>query len=266
MCGYGCVGHGDDPEKSDVVALIRSQQYHKVADQRHVVPFCRECGKEVEVSWLHCPQCGSKQPKERQPSTVIQDSVVTNETNITIYNDPEVITRGVLAAILEYKGGNNQAAYQIPPPSKEVAKSMIPRMSMGIRFALIVRCNPNMWDWSAEIPELGTAIIPWRTRLKPGSVGGGVPAVVLATKGGGVIAAGRSVGSIRVTAGSKVNNWKEGHKEKGGSHPRLPLELERIQIPYTSIKSSSVAHLINRQSTMSWITKEEYFELMSLMD
>jgi hypothetical protein len=227
---------------------------------------------EVEVTWLHCPQCGSKQlierqsPGERPSSGLIQDSVVTNETNITIYNDPEVITRGVLAAILEHNGGYNLPLDQIPPPSKEVAKSMIPRMAMGDRFALIVRCNPNMWNWSAEIPKLGTAVIPWRTRLKPGSVGGGVPAVVLATKGGGVIAAGRSVGTIRVTAGSKVNNWREGHKEKGGSHPRLPLELERIRISYASIKSSSVAHLINRQSTMSWITKEEYFELMSLKD
>ena len=88
--------------------------------------------------------------------------------------------------------------------------------------------------------------------------------MVLATKGGGVIAAGRSVGPIRVTAGSKDNNWRQGHKENGGSHPRLPLELERIHIPFASIKSSKVSHLINRQSTMSWITKEEYLELMSL--
>jgi len=40
--------------------------------------------------------------------------------------------------------------------------------------------------------------------------------------------------------------------------------LERIHIPYEAIKSSSVSHLINRQSTMSWITKDEYLELMSL--
>ena len=121
-----------------------------------------------------------------------------------------------------------------------------------------------MWNWSAEIPVLGTAVIPWRTGLKAGSVGAGVPAVVLATKGGGVIAAGQSAGSIRMTEGAKVNNWREGHKEKGKAHPRLPLELERVHIPYATIKSSEVAHLINRQSTMSWITKEEYLALMSL--
>jgi hypothetical protein len=249
---------------SYVLQSNNSQQYDKVAYPRNAMPFCRECGKEVDDSWLHCPHCGSQQPIERQPSVLIQDSVVTNETNITIYNDPEIITRGVIAAIVEYNGDKNQSQVKLPQPSKEVAKSMIPRMSMGDRFALVVRCNPNMWNWSAEIPELGTAVIPWRTRLKAGSVGGGVPAVVLATKGGGVIAAGRSVGSIRITAGSKDNNWREGHKEKARSHPRLPLELERIHIPYATIKSSTVSHLINRQSTMSWITKEEYLELMSL--
>ena len=228
------------------------------------MPFCRECGKEVEASWMHCAHCGSQQPVQQSSTNVIQDSVVTNETNITIYNDPEVITRGIIAAITEYSGKKFQSEAKLPQRSKEVAKSMAPRMSMDGRFALIVRCNPAMWNWSAEIPELGTAVIPWRTRLKAGSVGSGVPAVVLATKRGGVIAAGQSVGGIRMTAGSKVNNWREGYKEKGSAHPRLPLELERIHIPYANIKSSSVAHLINRQNTMSWITKEEYLELMSL--
>ena len=131
---------------------------------------------------MHCAHCGSQQPVQQTPTNVIQDSVVTNETNITIYNDPEVITRGIIAAITEYSGKKFQSEAKLPQRSKEVAKSMAPRMSMDGRFALIVRCNPTMWNWSAEIPELGTAVIPWRTRLKAGSVGSGVPAVVLATK------------------------------------------------------------------------------------
>ena len=239
-------------------------QYDIAAPIRIVMPFCRECGKEVDATWHHCPHCGSAQPVEKAASVIIQDSVVTNETNITIYNDPEVITRGVLAAISEHIGVKSKSQTKLPKPSKEIAKSMAPRMTIGDRFALIVRCNPKMWNWSAEIPVLGTAVIPWRTGLKAGSVGAGVPAVVLATKGGGVIAAGQSAGSIRMTEGAKVNNWREGHKEKGKAHPRLPLELERVHIPYATIKSSEVAHLINRQSTMSWITKEEYLALMSL--
>ena len=130
------------------------------------MPFCRECGKEVEASWMHCAHCGSQQPVQQSSTNVIQDSVVTNETNITIYNDPEVITRGIIAAITEYSGKKFQSEAKLPQRSKEVAKSMAPRMSMDGRFALIVRCNPAMWNWSAEIPELGTAVIPWRTRLK----------------------------------------------------------------------------------------------------
>ena len=89
------------------------------------MPFCRECGKGVDGSWLHCPHCGSQQPIERQPSVLIQDSVVTNETNITIYNDPEIITRGVIAAIVEYNGDKNKSQVKLPQPSKEVQKSMI---------------------------------------------------------------------------------------------------------------------------------------------
>jgi len=229
------------------------------------MPFCRECGKEVSEEWSHCPNCGSKQPVKDLFSINVQDSVITNETNITIHNYPEVITRGVIAAISEHIGSKNDIEKSLPKPSKEIAKSMRHRMSIGERFALIVRCNPKMWNWGAEIPVLGTAVILWRTGLKVGTVGGGVPAVVLATKGGGVIAAGQSAGPIRITSGSKENNWREGYKEKGTeSLPRLPLELERVRITYETIKSSDVAHLINRQSTMSWITKEEYLSLMSL--
>ena len=229
------------------------------------MPFCRECGKEVSVDWRHCPNCGTSQFVKNLVTVNVQDSVITNEKNITIYNDPEVITRGVIAAISEHIGLKNKMVKPLPEPSKEIAKSMRYRMSISDRFAIIVRCNPQMWDWSAEIPVLGTAVILWRTGLKAGTVGANVPVVVLATKGGGVIAAGQSAGEIRITRGSKENNWRDGHKEKGTeSLPRLPLELERVRIPYEIIKSSDVSHLINRQSTMSWITKEEYLGLMSL--
>ena len=73
-------------------------------------------------------------PIERQPSVLIQDSVVTNETNITIYNDPEIIMLvELLRLLLNTMVIKNQSQVNFLT-KKEVAKSMIPRMSMGDRF------------------------------------------------------------------------------------------------------------------------------------
>ena len=47
---------------------------------RITVPFCRECGGEVETTWKFCPHCNSSQ---QTASVSVQDGVISGDVTIT---------------------------------------------------------------------------------------------------------------------------------------------------------------------------------------
>lgn len=53
------------------------------------MPFCRECGKQIEDDWVSCPFCS--QPIEPPASAMsgVQDSVVMGDINISAYSDAD---------------------------------------------------------------------------------------------------------------------------------------------------------------------------------
>ena len=60
------------------------------------MPFCRECGKEVQEDWKTCPHCSISLTESSQ-SISIQDSAVGGDI-ITTVNDSEAIKQGYLDA------------------------------------------------------------------------------------------------------------------------------------------------------------------------
>ena len=130
------------------------------------------------------------------------------------------------------------------------------------RFGLLVRCDPNQWDWRSEVPQDGSeASVMWTCRLKPGSVPEQTPVWVLGTGGSGFFCTGYTVGDVRETDGGRDNHWKEGHKHRGGTAMRIELMLRMTLVPENILRQTPFEHLIKRQSTFTWLTEEEAFFL-----
>ena len=76
------------------------------------MPFCRECGKEVDDDWLTCPYCSvSLTTSSRNIS--IQDSAIVGD--ISINNQKEIIdatSKGYKRAIYELKKEKEQLEYE----------------------------------------------------------------------------------------------------------------------------------------------------------
>ena len=47
------------------------------------MPFCRECGKEVQADWVTCPYCSQPIGPPASQLMSVQDSVVAGDVNIT---------------------------------------------------------------------------------------------------------------------------------------------------------------------------------------
>jgi len=54
------------------------------------MPFCRECGKQVEDGWVTCPYCSQPIGPPNSTMSVIQDSVIMGN-----YNDPNTFTDAI---------------------------------------------------------------------------------------------------------------------------------------------------------------------------
>tara|TARA_B100000003_G_scaffold126538_1_gene113435 strand:- start:114 stop:560 length:447 start_codon:yes stop_codon:yes gene_type:complete len=63
------------------------------------VPFCRECGKQVEATWKVCPHCANT--LENASSNIsVRDSAIAGDI-ITNVNDAKTISQGYKQAIKE---------------------------------------------------------------------------------------------------------------------------------------------------------------------
>jgi hypothetical protein len=61
------------------------------------VPFCRECGKEVQADWVTCPYCSQPIGPPATQQIGIQDSVVIGDVSTTV-NDPKSISMAMKSA------------------------------------------------------------------------------------------------------------------------------------------------------------------------
>jgi hypothetical protein len=47
---------------------------------RTIVPFCRDCGEQVEQTWKYCPHCNIAQ---QDPSVTVQDGVIAGDVTVS---------------------------------------------------------------------------------------------------------------------------------------------------------------------------------------
>ena len=62
------------------------------------MPFCRECGKEVEHDWVTCPYCSQTIGPPNLNSQSVQDSVIMGDVNTNI-NDSDSISEAMKATL-----------------------------------------------------------------------------------------------------------------------------------------------------------------------
>ena len=66
---------------------------------RITMPFCRECGKEVQEDWITCPYCSqSIGPPATKTINQLNDSVVGGDVITNINNDSSTISTAVKSA------------------------------------------------------------------------------------------------------------------------------------------------------------------------
>lgn len=73
------------------------------------VPFCRECGKDVQATWKVCPHCAAPQSVENSTQSTdvsLSDSVIGGDVTIN-QNNPEEIAAAMVSA-LERLGFSDQ--------------------------------------------------------------------------------------------------------------------------------------------------------------
>ena len=129
---------------------------------------------------------------------------------------------------------------------------------MQDRFALLVRCDPDKWDWRSEVSEDGTeASVMWRCNLKEGTVPDGTPVWVLGTKGTGFYCAGYTRGDIKETDGGRDNHYKPEYEHLGGAAKRIELRLRMCEKEELVIRGTEYEYLIKRQSTFTWLSEYE---------
>jgi glutaredoxin len=71
------------------------------------MPFCRECGKEIQEDWKVCPYCEDHIDYLNQRVN-ISDAVVMGNISTTHHNDPEAIGQGFKMAMKEIEEEEEQ--------------------------------------------------------------------------------------------------------------------------------------------------------------
>jgi tetratricopeptide (TPR) repeat protein len=89
------------------------------------MPFCRECGGQVEATWKFCSECNNALPLPQSPA--LKDSVVSGDVNITQNNAEDIATAMVSA--LERMGFSGQSAPAELTPSQEAEVEQVLEMS-----------------------------------------------------------------------------------------------------------------------------------------
>ena len=98
------------------------------------MPFCRQCGKEVESDWKLCPFCGEPQDiendKSQSPSPLqFQDSAMSGDIHHTVINnDVEAVTNAVILALDKLGVVSNDSTKEVPV---ELVAPEIQRLSVG---------------------------------------------------------------------------------------------------------------------------------------
>jgi len=168
------------------------------------MPFCRECGKEVQREWKLCPFCGVSQEGDGGPKSEgalnFQDSAMSGDIHHTVINnDVEAVTSAVIMALDRLGIVSNEPTQEIPV---ELMAPEIQKLSVGDSVDYYSPTNQRWLDDCKvmEVNDDGTYVVsvPKSSRVE--------------TKYAVVI--GDSPGSIRAsqplfTIGNRVlANWK----------------------------------------------------------
>jgi len=97
------------------------------------MPFCRECGKEVQREWKLCPFCGESQEgsvkSESDGPLSFQDSAMSGDIHHTVINnDVEAVTSAVIMALDRLGVVSNEPKQDVPV---ELMAPEIQKLSVG---------------------------------------------------------------------------------------------------------------------------------------
>tara|TARA_X000001036_G_scaffold48074_1_gene38421 strand:+ start:529 stop:1575 length:1047 start_codon:yes stop_codon:yes gene_type:complete len=128
------------------------------------MPFCRQCGKEVESDWKICPFCGEPQDigndKSESPSPLqFQDSAMSGDIHHTVINnDVDAVTNAVIMALDKLGVVSNDSAREVPV---ELVAPEIQRLSVGDAVDYFSPTNERWLDncTVTEVNEDGTYVV-----------------------------------------------------------------------------------------------------------
>ncbi len=86
------------------------------------MPFCRDCGKELDASWLHCPYCGSLQPNDTHSSNFNKSNREDSDkfSNTTVNPIVQEGSNGILSSALVREIDESQIIDPNNYPSKSL--------------------------------------------------------------------------------------------------------------------------------------------------
>lgn len=128
------------------------------------MPFCRECGKEVQREWKLCPFCGESQEsgEAKSESAVplqFQDSAMSGDIHHTVINnDVEAVTNAVIMALDKLGVVSNEPSHEVPV---ELVAPEIQRLNVGDSVDYFSPTNQRWLDncTVTEVNENGTYVV-----------------------------------------------------------------------------------------------------------
>ena len=122
------------------------------------MPFCRECGKEVEHDWVTCPFCSQTIGPPALNSPKVQDSIIMGDVNTSI-NDSDSISEAMRKA-LQCPECNSSGAILIgcKDCSEHVGCSNCIDDLVQARITLMNAGSEGFWTYSNDKAETET----WR--------------------------------------------------------------------------------------------------------